>query len=247
MAASSTGNDAPMEMPISSGRACFTPMAPVIESACTIPTEALADCSSIVNRAPARIPSTGFERPVSIFRNHGASRRLSTAPLMALMPNISTAKPSRISPIWWFVWFLVNMRSMMPTTAITPERVAVESSDFRLPPPSIYERQITQPVTLVPMIAPSITLTLRFTFIMPAFTKPTTITEVAQELWITAVTTVPSSMPLKNVPDSRYSISSSLLPATFFSPSPISVMPNRNSATPPSSDITSEIPIEMLL
>ena len=40
-------------------------------------------------------------------------------------------------------------------------------------------------------------------FIMPEFTKPTTITDVAEEDWITAVTPVPSSSPFTGVPDSR--------------------------------------------
>ena len=54
---------------------------------------------------------------------------------------------------------------------------------------------------------------------------------------MTAVTPVPSKKPLSGVPVSRYNTTSSLLPATFFSPSPISAMPNRNSATPLSSEI----------
>ena len=55
-------------------------------------------------------------------------------------------------------------------------------------------------------------------------------TDVAEDDWITAVTPVPSRKPLTGLPVSRYRISSSLLPATCFSPSPISAMPNRNSA-----------------
>lgn len=55
---------------------------------------------------------------------------------------------------------------------------------------------------------------------------------------MTAVTPVPSRKPLSGVPVRRYKTTSSLLPATFFNPSPISAMPNRNSATPLSSEIT---------
>ena len=71
--------------------------------------------------------------------------------------------------------------------------------------------------------------------IMEEFTKPTTITLVAEEDWMTAVTPVPSKIPRSGVLESRYRISSSRLPATFFSPSPISDIPNRNIATPPRS------------
>ena len=68
-------------------------------------------------------------------------------------------------------------------------------------------------------------------------------TDVAEEDWITAVTPVPSRKPLSGVLVSRYSTTSSLLPATFFSPSPISAMPNRKSATPLSSEMILLIPI----
>ena len=56
------------------------------------------------------------------------------------------------------------------------------------------ERQIIQPVMLVPIIAPMTTPIAWRTFIMPELTKPTTITDVAEEDWITAVTPVPSRM-----------------------------------------------------
>ena len=77
---------------------------------------------------------------------------------------------------------------------------------------------------------------------MPELTKPTTMTDVAEDDWITAVTPVPSRTPLSGVLVSLYRMISSLLPATFFSPSPMSVMPNRNRATPPSREITLWIP-----
>ena len=60
-----------------------------------------------------------------------------------------------------------------------------------------------QPVMEVPRIAPKITPMACTSFIIPAFTKPTTITDVAQDDWITAVTPVPSSMPRNVVLESR--------------------------------------------
>ena len=92
---------------------------------------------------------------------------------------------------------------------------------------------------LVPRIEPRITLTACRRLIIPALTKPTAITEVAQDDWITAVTPVPSSSAFHFVPLSRNRIGSSLLPETFVRPSPIRLMPNRNSATPPSRLTTS--------
>ena len=99
-----------------------------------------------------------------------------------------------------------------------------------------------QPVMLVPIMAPITTPMACRTFIMPEFTKPTTITEVADDDWITAVTPVPSRIPFSGVLDRRKRISSTLLPATFFRLSPMSDMPNRNRATPPSSSSTFEMP-----
>ena len=71
------------------------------------------------------------------------------------------------------------------------------------------------------------------TFITLALTKPTVITAVAQEDWITAVTAVPSSMPRRGVPERRKSTGAKLFPERRFRLSPISPMPKMNSATPP--------------
>ena len=73
---------------------------------------------------------------------------------------------------------------------------------------------------------------------MPEFTKPTAMTLVAEEDWITAVTTLPSSTALSRLEVSRARMVSSRLPATFFSASLISDMPKRKNARPPSSVIT---------
>ena len=97
-----------------------------------------------------------------------------------------------------------------------------------------------QPVTLVPRMAPRMMPMAWLTFITPELTKPTTITEVAEEDWMMAVTPVPSKTPFTGLPESLYNTSSSLLPATFFRPSPIRDMPKRNRATPLSSAMTLE-------
>ena len=53
------------------------------------------------------------------------------------------------------------------------------------------------PVTLVPRMAPMTMPMACLTCIMPELTKPTTITEVAEEDWMMAVTPVPRSTPLR--------------------------------------------------
>ena len=52
---------------------------------------------TLVNTMPTRIPSRGFAKEVMALMNTSLSRRGSTAPLMAVMPYISTAKPSSAS------------------------------------------------------------------------------------------------------------------------------------------------------
>ena len=95
---SSTGTAAPMAMPMTMGRATSKVTAPVMASACKIPTAAEALCKTLVNARPTRIPKMGLEKLVRMRIKASLSRRGDTAPDMADIPYISTAKPSRISP-----------------------------------------------------------------------------------------------------------------------------------------------------
>ena len=75
------------------------------------------------------------------------------------------------------------------------DRVSVDNRlNIPLLPP-MSEREIIQPVILVPMIAPMMMDMACFIFIIPEFTKPTTMTDVAEDDWITAVTPVPNRIP----------------------------------------------------
>ena len=109
---------------------------------------------TLVNTMPTRIPSRGLAKEVMALMNTSLSRRGSTAPLMAVIPYISTAKPSRISPTWRVVCFLLIIRSRVPMVAIRAVRVEVLSRATQ-PPPDRLLRHSTQPVTLVPKMAPS--------------------------------------------------------------------------------------------
>ena len=62
-------------------------------------------------------------------------------------------------------------------------------------------------------------------FMIPEFTKPTTITVVAEDDWITAVTPIPRRTALMGLEVSVSRILSSFPPATFASPSPIKFIP----------------------
>ena len=69
-------------------------------------------------------------------------------------------------------------------------------------------------------------------FIIPEFTKPTTITVVAEELCITAVTPAPNKIPLSGVEVSLSSILSNLPPDIFSNPSPNTFIPYKKNANP---------------
>ena len=122
---------------------------------------------------------------------------------MADIPNMSTANPMSMLPTASVDCFFPAMRSTMPTMATIPVMVAVLKSSTQPLPPERSDRHRIHPVTLVPRIAPMTTPMACLTCIMPEFTKPTTITEVAEEDWITAVTAVPSKTPLRGVLLSR--------------------------------------------
>lgn len=130
-------------------------------------------------------------------------------------------------------FFLPNIFKMIPMIATTAVIVA-EDKNEAMPPASKYDKQMIQPVMLVPILAPKITPIACETFIMPELTKPTTMTEAAEEDWMTHVTAVPNKKPFKGELVSRYKMSSSLFPATFLSPSPIEDMPYKKRATPQS-------------
>ena len=82
-----------------------------------------------------------------------------------------------------------------------------------------------QLVIVVPMFAPMITPTAWESFMMPELTKPTTMTVVAEEDWITAVTAAPSSTARMRLLVSCSRMFSSLPPEARESPSPITCMP----------------------
>ena len=196
IADSSTGTAAPMAIPIIIGNATSKLTAPVMASACKMPTAADALCKTLVKTSPTRIPRMGFEKSVIIPIKFSSDLSPETAPLIAFMPNIKTAKPISMPPTWRFDISEENIYRIMPMSATIEVRVSVDRSSSQpeeLPP--ISERQIIQPVTLVPIIAPIIMPIAWRTFIISEFTKPTTITEVADDDCITAVTPVPSRMP----------------------------------------------------
>ena len=134
-----------------------------------------------VSIVPARIPATGLEnfrrRPV----NSGTSARGFTAPLILSIPNISTAKPSIIVPMSFLRELFVNVSNIIPTIARIGEKELGFNRLIKKLLLSIPVRLKIQDVIVVPILAPIMIPTACVSFMIPEFTKPTTITVVADE------------------------------------------------------------------
>ena len=104
-----------------------------------------------------------------------------------------------------------------------------------------------QLVMVVPILAPMMTPAACDRRMMPELTKPTTITVVAEEDWITAVTAAPSKTAFSLLFVNFSRIPSSLPPEARVSPSPMTCMPYRNNASPHSIFSTFVIPICLIL
>ena len=110
-----------------------------------------------VSTAPATTPRMGLVNTSSSSRKLSMSFRPATAPLMVSMPNISVAKPRRISPVSFFLPLLPIIYSATPTSArIGVKDVGLRSCIKKL---SLWmpDRLRIHAVTVVPTLAPMMT------------------------------------------------------------------------------------------
>ena len=112
-----------------------------------------------------------------------------------------------------------------------PKRTGAKNSGFNTSPHSLIDT--IQLVTVVPILAPMMMPVACRRLIIPAFTKPTTITVVAELLWMIAVTPAPTSTPSKRFEVRISSTRCKRLPANFCRPSAIDSIPYRNIPSPP--------------
>ena len=88
-------------------------------------------------------------------------------------------------------------------------------------------------VMVVPMLAPMMMPTACLRVIMPALTKPTTITVVPVELWMMAVTSAPAATDLKILPVMASRAFCSFSPAIFSRAELMVDIPKKNIPRPP--------------
>ena len=97
------------------------------------------------------------------------------------------------------------------------------------------------------MFAPMITPTDCVSVMIPELTRPTQITTVPADDWITPVIRVPKMTPLMVEEVSFCSTPCILPPASFSRPAPMIDMPYKNNAMPPSREVMCVISIAILL
>ena len=159
--------------------------------------------------------------------NAGASASEPMAVLIMPMPTNSMPKPSITEPMCLTTGFLMNSAATAPANRISGAK-------------AVRLKAVICAVTVVPMFAPMMTPMACPRSISPESTKPITIMSVAEELWISIVTTMPMITAITRLPVTFSSIVLSLSPAACLRPVDITVMPYKNSPTPPSIDSASQ-------
>ena len=144
------------------------------------------------------------------------------ASLIMPSPMNSTPSPAMMLPTFCTFLFFENMPIAIPAKANSGAIVPMSSAT-------------SCPVIVVPILAPMIIHTACLRVISPELTKPTTMTVVADEDWITAVMTAPTSTPSIRLEVSFSRIPFNRSPATASRLLLIICIPHRKSPSPPSS------------
>ena len=171
-------------------------------------TEAADDWIIPVNTAPTNTPSRGFSKAVSSPANWGISARGLTAPLISSMPYIKMAKPIMMRPTSRRRWRLEPMISRIPARAIRGEKFSGFSRFTKTFSLSMPVRDRIHAVRVVPMLEPMMMPMVCLNSMTPEFTRPTSITVMAEEDWMAMVMPAPSSKLLKGLEVMRLSIRS---------------------------------------
>ena len=120
-------------------------------------------------------------KAVSRLENSGISARGLTASFISSMPYIKMEKPTMIRPMSRRRCFLEPMIRIMPISASSGEKfsgLSILTKMFSLSSPVIAR---IHAVSVVPMLEPMITPMVCPNSITPEFTRPTSITVMAEE------------------------------------------------------------------
>ena len=184
-------------------------------SACKIPTEAAEDWMMPVKAAPTRTPSRGLVKAVIRSVNSGISASGATAPLISSMPYMRMEKPIITRPTSRRRCFLEPIISRMPASASRGEKFLGFRKLTKKLSLSMPVRDSSHAVSVVPMLDPMMTPMVCPSSITPEFTRPTSITVMAEEDWMAMVIPAPSSRLLMGVEVMRLRRRSNRPPAIF--------------------------------
>ena len=174
-------------------------ISPVEVSACKIPIDAADDWIAAVTKVPTRMPMTGLRKVANRLVNQGSLLNGATAPSIANIPVKRTPKPSRMIPMFFCRSRLADMKKRMPTIIASGARdLGFRSMRKKLSVCRSLRRRMCA-VIVVPMFAPMMTPMALRSLRTCALTRPTTMTVVAEEDWMAAVTSAPSATPLITV------------------------------------------------
>ena len=134
-----------------------------------------------VTTVPSSTPSSGLLNMVSKLPNASDSASGAIESLISFMPNISTAKPTKTPPMSRRLVFFDIIISAMPTSANIGEKFSGLSRLTNTLSLLIPVAAVSHAVSVVPTLLPMITPTVCSSCIIPEFTKPTSITVIADE------------------------------------------------------------------
>ena len=209
-----------------------------------MPTEAAELCMTPVTTAPSSTPIRGFLNMTSISWNTGISARGLTDWLIKLMPVMSMEKPMRTWPASRLRPCLQVIISSMPTRARRGEKDSGLSILSQILSPSMPAALNIQAVSVVPILEPIMTPMVWDSSIMPEFTRPTSITVMAEEDCMAMVITAPRARPFHRFEVITLSTDSSLPPTIFSRADDSTFMPYKKKARPPSRVKTEKISID---
>ena len=193
---------------------------PDVDSACRIPIDADEDWRIAVMPSPTSSPRKGFENIMRMLVNVLFSASGDTALDIELIPIRRIPNERRMAPTFLCLSFLLVISIMSPMSPITGAKFSGLNSWSSSASLCIPDSDRSHAVIVVPILAPRMTPTDCSRLMIPEFTKPTHMTIVAPDDWMTAVTSIPRSAAFHLLLVRPSRIFSSLPPDTFFSASP---------------------------
>ena len=218
-------------------------MPPVRDNACNIPMEAAELWMIPVNTVPMSKPRNGLLKRLRKLEKSVDSANGDTESLISFMPYIRTAKPTKTDPISLSRFFFVNMNITIPKKAITREKYSGFNILTKVFSELMPISDSTHAVSVVPMFEPKSTPIVCESSISPEFTRPTSITVVADEDCMAIVIPAPRTRHFTGFDVIALSVFSSRPPAILSRPDDMTCIPYRKKVSPPKRVINEKISI----